>query len=184
MLANSPRLAEDIVRRVLGLLDAEDPSGTLSQTLRSLAAHGFNRTAAATALPAHRNTLLYRINRIEKLTGLDLDRHAHRELAGWPWSGGTPWAAMFRPGTSESRRGCADGPALGKRSGRGYRTHACTAHSRHREFSCCSWSLLCTTAGGIVGATHSARGGRLIAAGQIARVSARTTAAATKGMPT
>ncbi|MGQ5654945.1 PucR family transcriptional regulator [Streptomyces sp. EKR5.2] len=81
MLANSPRLAEDIVRRVLGLLDAEDPSGTLSQTLRSLAAHGFNRTAAATALPAHRNTLLYRINRIEKLTGLDLDRHAHRELA-------------------------------------------------------------------------------------------------------
>lgn len=81
MLANSPRLAEDIVGRVLGLLDAEDPSGTLSQTLRSLAAHGFNRTAAATALPAHRNTLLYRINRIEKLTGLDLDRHAHRELA-------------------------------------------------------------------------------------------------------
>ncbi|MET8632658.1 helix-turn-helix domain-containing protein [Streptomyces sp. NPDC004074] len=81
MLANSPRLAEDIVRRVLGLLDAEDPSGTLSQTLRSLAAHGFNRTAAAAALPAHRNTLLYRINRIEKLSGLDLDLHAHRELA-------------------------------------------------------------------------------------------------------
>jgi hypothetical protein len=81
MLANSPRLAEDIVRRVLGLLDTEDPSGTLSQTLRSLATHGFNRTAAAAALPAHRNTLLYRINRIEKLSGLDLDRHAHRELA-------------------------------------------------------------------------------------------------------
>ncbi|MFJ4989007.1 helix-turn-helix domain-containing protein [Streptomyces sp. NPDC088732] len=81
MLANSPRLADSIVRRVLGLLDAEDPSGTLSQTLRSLAAHGFNRTEAAAALPAHRNTLLYRINRIEKLSGLDLDRHAHRELA-------------------------------------------------------------------------------------------------------
>ncbi|MEU2777481.1 helix-turn-helix domain-containing protein [Streptomyces sp. NPDC007162] len=81
MLANSPWLAEDIVRRVLGRLDAEDPSGTLSQTLRCLAGHGFNRTAAAAALPAHRNTLLYRINRIEKLTGLDLDRHAHRELA-------------------------------------------------------------------------------------------------------
>ncbi|SEC43314.1 PucR C-terminal helix-turn-helix domain-containing protein [Streptomyces sp. 3213] len=81
MLANSPWLAEGIVRRVLGRLDAEDPSGTLSQTLRCLAAHGFNRTAAAAALPAHRNTLLYRINRIEKLTGLDLDHHAHRELA-------------------------------------------------------------------------------------------------------
>ncbi|MEU8950775.1 helix-turn-helix domain-containing protein [Streptomyces sp. NPDC048489] len=81
MLANSPRLAEDIVRRVLGPLDTEDPSGALSQTLRSLSAHGFNRTATAAALPAHRNTLLYRINRIERLSGLDLDRHAHRELA-------------------------------------------------------------------------------------------------------
>ncbi|MGW7544514.1 helix-turn-helix domain-containing protein [Streptomyces sp. NPDC054770] len=69
------------MRRVLGRLDAEDPSGTLSQTLTCLAAHGFNRTAAAAALPAHRNTLLYRINRIEKLSGLDLDRHAHREPA-------------------------------------------------------------------------------------------------------
>ncbi|MER6464339.1 helix-turn-helix domain-containing protein [Streptomyces sp. NPDC001228] len=81
MLANSPSLAEEIVRRVFGRLDAEDTSGTLSQTLRCLVAHGFNRTAAAASLPAHRNTLLYRINRIEKLTGLDLDRHAHRELA-------------------------------------------------------------------------------------------------------
>ena len=81
MLANSPRLAEDIVRRVLGPLDTEDPSGALSHTLRSLAGHGFNRTATAAALPAHRNTLLYRINRIERLSGLDLDRHAHRELA-------------------------------------------------------------------------------------------------------
>ncbi|MFF7470765.1 helix-turn-helix domain-containing protein [Streptomyces sp. NPDC008092] len=38
-----------------------------------------------TPTPQHvlprRNPLLYRINRIEKLTGLDLDRHAHRELA-------------------------------------------------------------------------------------------------------
>ncbi|MFF2996608.1 helix-turn-helix domain-containing protein [Streptomyces sp. NPDC057950] len=69
--------------RVLGQLDTEDPSGTLSQTLRCLAAHGFNQTAAAAAaaLPAHRDTPLYRMNRIEKLTGLDLDRHAHRELA-------------------------------------------------------------------------------------------------------
>ncbi|MER6076762.1 helix-turn-helix domain-containing protein [Streptomyces sp. NPDC001833] len=69
------------MRRVPGRLDAEDPSGTLSQTLTRLVAHGFNRTAAAAALPVHRNTLLYRINRIEKLSGLDLDRHAHRESA-------------------------------------------------------------------------------------------------------
>ncbi|SEE97287.1 CdaR family transcriptional regulator [Streptomyces sp. Ag109_O5-10] len=81
MLGNSPQLADGVMRRVLGRLDAEDPSGTLSRTLACLVAHGFNRTAAAAALPAHRNTLLYRINRIEKLSGLDLDRHAHRELA-------------------------------------------------------------------------------------------------------
>jgi hypothetical protein len=81
MLANSPQLAEHITQRVTGRLDAEDPSGTLSQTLQCLAAHGFDRTTAAAALPTHRNTLLYRINRIEKLSGLDLGQHAHRELA-------------------------------------------------------------------------------------------------------
>jgi hypothetical protein len=81
MLANSPQLAEHIMQRVTGRLDAEDPSGTLSQTLQCLAAHGFDRTKAATALPTHRNTLLYRINRIEKLSGLDLGQHTHRELA-------------------------------------------------------------------------------------------------------
>jgi PucR C-terminal helix-turn-helix domain len=81
MLANSPQLADHIMQRVTGRLDAEDPSGTLSQTLQCLAAHGFDRTTAAAALPTHRNTLLYRINRIEKLSGLDLGQHAHRELA-------------------------------------------------------------------------------------------------------
>jgi len=81
MLANSPQLADSVMQRVLGRLQDSDPSGTLTQTLTCLAAHGFDRTATAAALPAHRNTLLYRINRIEKLCGLDLDRHAHRELA-------------------------------------------------------------------------------------------------------
>ncbi|MEU9429585.1 helix-turn-helix domain-containing protein [Streptomyces sp. NPDC048342] len=69
------------MRRVLGPLQDSGPSGALAQTLTCLAAHGFDRAAAAAALPAHRNALLYRINRIEKLCGLDLDRHAHRELA-------------------------------------------------------------------------------------------------------
>ncbi|MET9123381.1 helix-turn-helix domain-containing protein [Streptomyces sp. NPDC004528] len=88
---------EDIVRRVLGRLDPEDPSGTLSQTLRCLAAYGFHRTAAAAALPAHRNTLLYRINRIEKLT--DLDRHAHRERAraALVWRGARGSDTLARP---------------------------------------------------------------------------------------
>jgi len=81
MLVNSPQLAERIMQRVLGRLNAEDSSRTLSRTLRCLAAHGFDRAATAAALPAHRNTLHYRVSRIEKLTGLDLSRHAHREMA-------------------------------------------------------------------------------------------------------
>ena len=66
----------------------------LAQTLACLAANGFDRAAAAASLPVHRNTLLYRINRIEKLSGLDLDLHAHRELvrlaAIWKNSGAVP----------------------------------------------------------------------------------------------
>ncbi|MFJ8158960.1 helix-turn-helix domain-containing protein [Streptomyces sp. NPDC094468] len=81
MLAKSPRLAEDITHLVLSRLNVEDSSGTLTNTLLCLVQHNFNKTAAAAALPAHRNTLLYRISRIEKLSGLDLDRHAHREMA-------------------------------------------------------------------------------------------------------
>ena len=80
LLANSPRLAERILQRVFSRLEDQDDTGVLSATLTCLAANGFNRAAAAAALPVHRNTLLYRINRIEKLSSLDLDRHAHREL--------------------------------------------------------------------------------------------------------
>ncbi|HUC27376.1 MAG TPA: helix-turn-helix domain-containing protein [Streptosporangiaceae bacterium] len=49
-------------------------------TLRKLAANAFDRSAAAASLPVHRNTLLYRIGRIEAATGLDLQRHDDREL--------------------------------------------------------------------------------------------------------
>ncbi|MEU6197059.1 helix-turn-helix domain-containing protein [Streptomyces sp. NPDC047061] len=79
-LTNSPRLAERILERVFGRLEDQDDSGVLSATLTCLAANVFDRAATASALPVHRNTLLYRINRIEKLSGLDLDRHTHREL--------------------------------------------------------------------------------------------------------
>jgi PucR C-terminal helix-turn-helix domain len=80
LLANSPQLAERISRRVFGRLEEQDATGVLAQTLACLVAHGFDRATAAVALPVHRNTLLYRIKRIEKLSGLDLDRHSHREL--------------------------------------------------------------------------------------------------------
>ena len=75
LLADSPALADRIVERVFGRLGGPD-TADLAATLRSLADHGFDGTATAAALPVHRNTLLYRVNRIEKLTGLNLrDQH-------------------------------------------------------------------------------------------------------------
>ena len=79
LLADSPGIARRIVDRVFGPLDEAD-APDLAATLRSLAANGFDSTAAAAALPAHRNTLLYRVGRIEKLTGLSLKSQRDRTL--------------------------------------------------------------------------------------------------------
>ena len=43
--------------------------------------HGFDKSAAAAALPVHRNTLSYRAAKIERLTGLDLDATGGRGRA-------------------------------------------------------------------------------------------------------
>jgi len=79
LLADSPGIARRIVDRVFGPLEEAD-APDLAATLRSLAANGFDTTAAAAALPAHRNTLLYRVGRIEKLTGLSLKSQRDRTL--------------------------------------------------------------------------------------------------------
>jgi hypothetical protein len=79
LLADSPDVADRIVRRVFGPLDRAD-TADLAVTLRCLAANGFDSTAAAAALPVHRNTLLYRVARIEKLTGLSLKDQRDRTL--------------------------------------------------------------------------------------------------------
>ena len=79
LLANSPELADRIVRRVFGPLERAE-AADLAVTLRSLAASGFDSAAAAAALPVHRNTLLYRAARIEKLTGLSLRDQRDRTL--------------------------------------------------------------------------------------------------------
>jgi PucR C-terminal helix-turn-helix domain len=79
LLANSPDIADRIVRRVFGPLERAE-AADLVITLRSLAASGFDSAAAATALPVHRNTLLYRVARIEKLTGLSLREQRDRTL--------------------------------------------------------------------------------------------------------
>lgn len=79
LIADSPEVAGRIVRRVFGRLEQAGPMD-LAVTLRCLAAHGFDTVATAAALPVQVNTLLYRISRIEKLTGLSLEDHRHRTL--------------------------------------------------------------------------------------------------------
>lgn len=69
LLSQAPRARDRIVARVLGRLDAEQTA-----TLRALVAADFDRTAAARALPVHRNTMLQRVQRIEAASGLDLRR--------------------------------------------------------------------------------------------------------------
>jgi hypothetical protein len=72
-------VADRIARRVFGPLERAD-AADLAGTLRSLAANGFDSAATASALPVHRNTLLYRISGIEKLTGLSLRDQRDRAL--------------------------------------------------------------------------------------------------------
>jgi PucR C-terminal helix-turn-helix domain len=79
LLAGSPGLAGRIARRVFGPLDKAE-AADLAATLRCLAASGFDSSTAAAALPVHRNTLLNRIARIEKLTGLSLKDQRDRTL--------------------------------------------------------------------------------------------------------
>jgi DNA-binding PucR family transcriptional regulator len=79
LLAGSPETASGIARRVFGPLDRPE-AADLEATLRCLAVTGFDSTAAAARLPVHRNTLLYRIARIEKLTGLSLKDQRDRTL--------------------------------------------------------------------------------------------------------
>ena len=79
LLADAPEVADAIAARVFGPLDRADATD-LAATLRCLAANGFDSTAATAALPVHRNTLLYRLARIEKLTGLSLKEQRNRTL--------------------------------------------------------------------------------------------------------
>jgi hypothetical protein len=79
LLADSPEVADRIVRRVLGPLERADATD-LAVTLRCLATSGFDSAAVAAALPVHRNTLLYRMSKIEKLTGLSLKDQRDRAL--------------------------------------------------------------------------------------------------------
>ncbi|MFK0282331.1 PucR family transcriptional regulator [Streptomyces sp. NPDC090499] len=79
LLARSPELADAVTHRVFGPLAGGD-HGELTATLACLAENQFDSASTTAALHLHRNTLLYRIKQIEKLTGLDLQRHGDRAL--------------------------------------------------------------------------------------------------------
>jgi len=78
LLGRSPQLAARLRARVLGAL-AEHDRGELALTLRTMVACRLDRTAASKSLHVHRNTLAYRLRRIEEITGLDLG--SPRDLA-------------------------------------------------------------------------------------------------------
>jgi PucR C-terminal helix-turn-helix domain len=78
LLARSPRLSRRLRDKVLAPLE-QDEHGELKRTLQVLVACRFDRTATSAALHIHRNTLAYRVGRIEEITGLDLG--SPRDLA-------------------------------------------------------------------------------------------------------
>jgi DNA-binding PucR family transcriptional regulator len=78
LLGRSPQLAVRLRESVLGPL-AEHDRGELALSLRAMIACRLDRTAASKALHVHRNTLAYRLRRIEEITGLNLD--SPRDLA-------------------------------------------------------------------------------------------------------
>ena len=66
---------EDLMLPAVNILKRTDEeSGTeYLQTLRELILHTFNQTETASALGIHRTTLVYRIKRMEELTGINME---------------------------------------------------------------------------------------------------------------
>ena len=78
LVGRSPRLAARLKVKLLAPL-SDDDHGELAQTLQTFLRCRFDRTATSAALHVHRNTLAYRLRRIEEITGLDLG--SPRDLA-------------------------------------------------------------------------------------------------------
>jgi DNA-binding PucR family transcriptional regulator len=78
LLGGSPRLAARLKDKVLAPL-SENDHRELARTLQTFLRCRFDRTATSAALHVHRNTLAYRLRRIEEITGLDLG--SPRDLA-------------------------------------------------------------------------------------------------------
>ncbi|WP_051579912.1 PucR family transcriptional regulator [Pseudonocardia acaciae] len=82
LLADSPELTPRLLRAAFGdLLDLPDAERrTLLDTLRAVLEADGSPTRAAQALFCHRNTVMYRMARIEKVTGRRLTDHRDRLL--------------------------------------------------------------------------------------------------------
>lgn len=82
LLADSPELVERLTRTALGaLLDLPDADrSTLLETLDALLNCGASPTHAARVLFCHRNTVIYRLRRIETATGRSLGEPRDRLL--------------------------------------------------------------------------------------------------------
>lgn len=74
LLARSPRIARALCQCILDPLARGGEGADLVHTLRTLVRCGFDRAQTSRALHVHRNTLGYRVNRIEQLAGIDLGR--------------------------------------------------------------------------------------------------------------
>lgn len=71
LVAGAPTLTSRLREKILAPLQGgEHPE--LLQTLQTLVECRFDRTAASAKLHVHRNTLAYRLRRIEELSGIDL----------------------------------------------------------------------------------------------------------------
>jgi hypothetical protein len=74
------RLRDTSIGPALGH-DAEHQTDLIG-TFRTYLAHGGNMKAAAAAIPSHRHTVAYRLERLRALTGLDAGRPDDRERLG------------------------------------------------------------------------------------------------------
>jgi DNA-binding PucR family transcriptional regulator len=72
LLARSPRIARTLCACILEPLARAGEGADLVHTLRTLVRCGFDRAGTSRALHVHRNTLGYRVNRIEQLAHIDL----------------------------------------------------------------------------------------------------------------
>jgi DNA-binding PucR family transcriptional regulator len=71
LLKRTPVDAERLLEELARSRDLERRS-VLTRTLRALFAAGGNASEAADRMFLHRNSMLYRLERVRKLTGLDL----------------------------------------------------------------------------------------------------------------